>query len=93
MMIKRRALNGYLLSGLAGGTAFGFVAGRYSKDGEPAGARPALETLQDAARQAPGIHLIGLATRNADPFDLSTEETLLSTLGFSADQLVQEVEF
>jgi len=94
MKIQRRALNGYLLSGFAGGTAFGFVAGRYSKDGEPGGASPALETLRGAARQAPGIHLIGLTTKNFDPFDPNAaEEKLLSRIGFSASQLVQDVEF
>ena len=94
MKIQRRALNGYLLSGFAGGTAFGFVAGRYSKDGEPGGARPALETLRGAARQAPGIHLIGLTTKNFDPFDpYAAEEKLLSRIGFSASQLVQDAEF
>lgn len=94
MIIKRRALNGYLLSGFVGGTAFGFVAGRYSKDSEPAGARPALETMQAAARQAPGIHLIGLATRKFDPFNLSAaEQKLMSLIGLSASQLVREVEF
>jgi hypothetical protein len=94
MIIKRRTLNGYLLSGFAGATALGFVAGRYSKDSEPVRARPALETLQNAARQALGIHLIGLATKNFDPFDLpAAEEKLLSTIGFSTTQLVQDVEF
>jgi hypothetical protein len=94
MKIQRRALNGYLLSGFAGGAALGFVAGRYSKEGEPRGAGPALETLRGTARQAPGIHLIGLTTKNFDPFDpYAAEEKLLSRIGFSASQLVQDAEF
>ena len=94
MSIKRRAFNGYLLGGLVAGSGLGFVAGRYSNVCEMAIAQPALQSLQEAARLAPGIHLIGLAIDDFEPFNLAVaERKLLSVMGFDAGQVVPQGEF
>lgn len=93
MSIKRRRFNGYLLSGFVAGSGLGFVAGRYSTSWGLGVAQTAQQSLQEAARSAPGIHQIGLAIGSFEPFDAAVaERTLLSVMGFDANQAVVQAE-
>jgi len=94
MSIKRRTLNGYFVASVAGGSAIGFVAGRYSNISATEIAAPALQKLRDAAISASGVHLIGSRINDFEPFNLlGTEQELLSLLGLPAAQLIRTEEF
>ena len=95
MTVKRRVFNRYLGIGLAVGGSAGYVGGRYL--GQTDGMLqeiPVRVALREAAKAAPGIHLIGLSIEGIAQISAAgAEVALLDHLGYQGTERLYTDDF